>query len=274
MTTEITTKNILSNEDRAKLKKAKQHMEQIGWAMKGLNKVGNVIESRINLLPKKQQQWLQKTTYKVLHTVVKSNLISMKAHKTNTVPWNKTYKALVTSSGVLGGALGATAFAADLTLTTKLMMRSIMDIARNEGEDLTVLDTQIACLQVFALGGNSKHDDSIETGYYASRIAIDTTVKGSTAYAGRALEGLLTGSTNPLVQLIGAVASRFSVQVSEKFVSQAVPVLGAAGGAAINLAFIHHFQRMAQAHFCIRRLERKYGDSLIKTSYEAIEIDS
>jgi len=141
-------------------------MEQIGWAMQGLNKVGNVIESRINLLPKKQQEWLQQITYKVLHTVVKSNLISMKAHKNDTRPWNKTYKALVTSSGMLGGALGATAFVADLSLTTKLMMRSIMDIARNEGEDLSTLDTQLACLQVFALGGTSKHDNSIETGFY------------------------------------------------------------------------------------------------------------
>ena len=195
----------------------------------------------------------------------------MKAHKNDTRPWNKTYKALVTSSGMLGGALGATAFVADLSLTTKLMMRSIMDIARNEGEDLSTLDTQLACLQVFALGGTSKHDNSIETGYYASRIAISTTVKGSTAYA---LEGLFAGTANPLLQLIGSVASRFSIQVSEKFVSQAVPVLGAAGGGAINLAFMNHFQRMAQAHFCIRRLERNYGPTLVKTSYDAIAIHS
>ena len=243
-------------------------MEQIGWAMQGLNKVGNVIESRIALLPKKQQEWLQQLSYKVLHTVVKSNLLSMKKGKGRSVPWNKTYKALVTSSGLVGGAFGASAFAVDLTVATKLMMRSIMDIARSEGEDLSELDTQLACLQVFALGGKTKHDDSLETGYYASRIAVSSAVRGGT----KALEGLLRGSTNPLLQLIATVAARFSVQVSEKFVAQAVPVLGAAGGASINLAFIHHFQNMAQAHFAVRRLERVYGEKEVRRSYAAIEL--
>ncbi len=258
----------ISPEDEATLKRAKQKMEQIGWAMQGLNKVGNVIESRIALLPKKQQEWLQQLSYKVLHTVVKSNLLSMKKGKGRSVPWNKTYKALVTSSGLVGGAFGASAFAVDLTVATKLMMRSIMDIARSEGEDLSELDTQLACLQVFALGGKTKHDDSLETGYYASRIAVSSAVRGGT----KALEGLLRGSTNPLLQLIATVAARFSVQVSEKFVAQAVPVLGAAGGASINLAFIHHFQNMAQAHFAVRRLERVYGEKEVRRSYAAIEL--
>lgn len=254
----------LSPKDKATLSKAKQQMENINWAMQGLNKIGNVIESRLALLPKKQQKWLQDITYKVLRTVVKSNLFSMKKGKANTAPLNKTYKALITTSGALGGALGAPAFAADLTVTTKLMMRSIMDIARSEGEDITQLDTQLACLQVFALGGKSKHDDSLDTGYYASRIAVSSAVKGGT----KALEGLLRGSTNPILQLIAAVASRFSVQVSEKFVAQAIPILGAAGGATVNLAFINHFQQVAHAHFSIRRLERIYGEEMVKKAYE------
>ena len=241
-------------------------MEDIGWAMKGLNKMGNVIESKINLLPQKQQKWLQQVSYKVLHTVVKSNLLTMKNGKSVSLPLNKTYKALVTTTGAVGGAFGAAAFAADLTLTTKLMMRSIMDIARGEGEDLTSLDTQLACLQVFALGGKSKHDDSLETGYYASRVAISTTVKGGA----KAFQGLLAGSTNPLLKAIAAIASRFSVQVSEKFVAQAIPVIGAAGGASVNLAFMQHFQSMAKAHFAVRRLEKKYGVDVIKASYESL----
>lgn len=256
----------LSNTDLATLLKAKKKMEDIGWAMQNLNKMGNVIESKVALLPKKQQDRLQQLSYKVLHTVVKSNLISMKKSKPNSAPWNKTYKALVTSSGLLGGALGASAFAIDLTLATKLMMRSIMDIARSEGEDLNEMDAQLACLQVFALGGNAKHDDSLETGYYASRIAISSAVKGGT----KALEGLLRGGTSPLLKFLSAIATRFSVQVSEKFVAQAIPVLGAAGGASINLAFIRHFQNMAQAHFSIRRLEREYGKESIKENYERL----
>lgn len=256
----------LTPEDRRVLHHAKMKMEDIGWAMVGLNKFGNKIEDGLKLLPKKQQEWLQRLSYKVLHGVVKSNLLSMKKHDKRSLPWNKTYKALVTSSGAVGGAFGATAFAVDLGVTTKLMMRSIMDIARSEGEDLSELDTQLACLQVFALGGKSKHDDGLETGYYASRMAVSSGVKGGT----KALEGLLRSSANPLFQFIASVASRFSIQVSEKFVAQAVPILGAAGGASINLAFMNHFQNMAQAHFAIRRLERTYGARAIQEAYEAL----
>ncbi|WP_339711293.1 EcsC family protein [uncultured Kriegella sp.] len=263
--TNTTSRSTLSSEDLLDLKQAKLKMERIGWAMQGLNKVGTLIENRIDLLPQKQQQWLQQVTHKVLHTVVKSNLITMKPHKSNLVPWNGAYKAFVTSSGAVGGALGATAFAVDLTVATKFMMRSIMDIARSEGENLTEFDTQLACLQVFALGGKSKHDDGLETGYYATRVALNTAVKGASA---KLVEGFLKGSSNPLLRFISVIASRFSVQVSEKFVAQAIPLIGAAGGAAINLAFINHFQNMAQAHFTVRRLERKYGESLVRENYE------
>ena len=261
------TKN-LSQEDIAILGTAKRKMEDVGWAMKSLNKMGNIIDSKLALLPQKQQSWLQQLSYKVLRTVVKSNLTTMKDRKAE--PWNKTYKALVTTSGAVGGAFGATAFAVDLTLTTKLMMRSIMDIARNHGEDLNSLDTQLACLQVFALGGKSKHDDSLDTGYYASRVAVQSAVKGGTSAASKALEGVLAGAAQPLLQAISIIAARFSIQVSEKFVAQAIPIIGAAGGASINLAFMQHFQQMAEAHFSIRALERKYGPELIKAQYESL----
>ena len=263
-------KNTLSEQDFGLLTKAKEQMDDIGWAMKGINSVGNVLQNKIELMPERQQKWLQKVSYDILLKVVKSNLFSMKTAKTMASPLNKTYKAMVTSSGIIGGTFGVAAFTADLALTTKLMMRSIMDIARSEGEDLHELDTQLACLQVFALGGKSIHDDNLETGYYATRITLNSTVKGATKGAGKLVSGLLQGSSNPILKLLSAVASRFSIQVSEKFVAQAIPILGAAGGGAINLAFIHHFQNMAQAHFTIRRLERLYGEDEIRKAYESI----
>lgn len=268
----MTDTTTLSPEDAIVLQNAKRNMEQIGWAMKGLNKMGNLIESRIQLLPQKQQKWLQQISYNVLHTIVKTNLFSMKNTRANTVPSNMIYKALVTSSGALGGALGATAFVVDLTVATKLMMRSIMDIARSEGEDLNELDTQLACLQVFALGGKTKHDDSLDTGYYATRVAMSSTVKGATKVSSKAIASVLKGTGNPILRMVAIVASRFSVQVSEKFVAQAIPIIGALGGASINLAFIQHFQNMAHAHFSIRRLERKYGESLVRENYESVSL--
>ncbi len=267
--TALTT--ILSKEDMLALKTSKKKMEEIGWAMKGLNRLGGVLEIGIDKLPKKQQKWLQQLAHKVLYNVVKVNLKTMSKGKMNLAPSNRTYKALVTSSGILGGAFGATAFGVDLTLTTKFMLRSIMDIARSEGEDLNSYDTQLACLQVLALGGKSTHDDNLDTGYYATRVALSSAVKNATTYATKhGMGAVLQGSNNTIIKFIAAVASRFSIQVSEKFVAQAIPVIGAAGGGSINLAFINHFQNMAKAHFTIRRLERKYGEELVRTSYESL----
>ena len=237
------------------LLKAKEQMDNIGWAMKGLNSLGNALDKQLARLTEGQQRQLQKISYNV-RKVGESNLKSMDPDKTGTAPNSTAYQAMVTFSGAMGGAFGFMAFAADLALTTKLMMRSIMDIARSHGEDLRELDTQLACLQVFALGGKSKHDDSLDTGYYALRMSLRTAVRGA---------------ANPISKVIAQVAGRFSVQVSEKFAAQAVPVLGAVGGAAINTAFITHFQRMAEAHFSIRKLERKYGCELVEKAYLTLE---
>ena len=54
----------------------------------------------------------------------------------------------------------------------------------------------------------------------------------------------------------------------EKAVAQAIPLLGAAGGATINLLFMDHFQHMARGHFIVRRLERAYGKELIRETYQ------
>lgn len=49
------------------------------------------------------------------------------------------------------------------------MMRSVADVARSEGFDLTDFATKQACIEVFAMGGNSEADDASETGYYLTR---------------------------------------------------------------------------------------------------------
>jgi hypothetical protein len=46
-----------------------------------------------------------------------------------------------------------------------------------------------------------------------------------------------------------------------------VPVVGAVGGATVNLLFIKHFQDIAWAHFTMRRLEREYGRELVECAY-------
>jgi hypothetical protein len=70
--------------------------------------------------------------------------------------------------------------------------------------------------------------------------------------------------------LIVNIAQRFSIQVTEKAAAQAIPAIGAAGGAIINTIFIDHFQDMAKGHFTVRRLEKIYGKDIIKAAYEEL----
>lgn len=81
------------------------------------------------------------------------------------------------------------------------------------------------------------------------------------------IETLAAQSSAPLAKVISQVATRYSLQVSEKFMAQLIPVVGAAAGASINMIFISHFQKMATAHFTLRRMERKYGRRFIETSF-------
>jgi hypothetical protein len=57
--------------------------------------------------------------------------------------------------------------------------------------------------------------------------------------------------------------------VSQKFLAQGLPVIGAVTGAAINAAFTDHFNAVARYHFGIRKLERQFGEELIQAAYQA-----
>ena len=45
-------------------------------------------------------------------------------------------------------------------------------------------------------------------------------------------------------------------------------MLGAVGGATVNVIFMNHFQRVARGHFAIRRLERRYGPNVVRHLYK------
>lgn len=278
---EIAIQNLLPKDIEA-IQVAKNNMENIGAFMKALNKVGGKLESSIEMIPSRTQDKLKKNLHKLLMGTVKVNIISMQKNKAYKKPSEKTYKALVTSTGAISGVFGSTTgvgtaiFVAELGFSTKFMMRSIIDIARSHGENIQELDTQLACMQVFALGGSSKDDDGAETSYYSTRVALSSFVKGASNYVTKnglqSFSKALLTSANPISKLIGAITAKFFTQVSEKFIAQALPIAGAIGGGGVNLIFINHFQKIAEAHFTIRRLEREYGEKLVREIYENLTI--
>ncbi|MCJ2034617.1 EcsC family protein [Methylobacterium sp. J-068] len=178
------------------------------------------------------------------------------------------HKAMAAASGAIGGAFGLATLAVELPLSTTLMLRSIAQIAQEEGEDLSDPENALACVQVFALGGREAAGSALtESGYFAVRAALAKTMVEAARYAGN--RALLDEAAPALIRFSAQIAARFGIVVSQKVAAQAVPILGALGGAAVNAAFMDHFQNTARAHFTVRRLERAYGAAPVRAAYES-----
>jgi len=194
---------------------------------------------------------------------------------------------LAAASGAVGVSFGLAALPIELPISTIIMLRSIGDIARSEGEDLTDPESALACLQVFALGTRDGEANAAESGYFAARGLLAKSVaeaarfiaeRGVLAEGAPVLVrfiaqvvsrfGVVAEGAPVLVRFIAQIASRFGVVVTQKLAAQAVPVIGALGGAVVNYAFIDHFQEVARAHFVVRRLERRYGKDAVRATYE------
>ncbi|SJZ53839.1 EcsC protein family protein [Enhydrobacter aerosaccus] len=170
-------------------------------------------------------------------------------------------------TGGVGGFVGIAALPVELPVTTTLMLRAIADIARHNGEDLSQVEPRLACLQVFALGARSTAERQ-DVGYLAARALLSRVTSDAAAYlvergaaelSGRAVHSFLT-----------EIVTRFSVVVSDRIVAGAAPVIGAVGGATVNVIFMNHFQEIAKGHFTVRRLERRYGVEPVRRRYADI----
>lgn len=249
------------------LKKAKQLLENPGLAAKITNLLGTPIEKGFDLLPQNWSVKIGEMTQTALTKAIHAAVLTMKASPGEQAS-NMWHKLAVATTGGVGGFFGLPALAIELPLSTTIMLRSIADIARSEDEPINTIASKIACVEVFALGGSGKSDDASDSGYFAVRAALAQSVAKAAEHI--AQKGLTEESTPALVRLIIQIAERFSTQVSEKAAAQAVPAVGAAGGAIINTLFIDHFQDMARGHFIVRRLERKYGKVPVEDRYRTV----
>ncbi|MDZ7358333.1 MAG: EcsC family protein [candidate division KSB1 bacterium] len=257
----------ISLEDFAALREAKRLLESPSFAAKISHKLGLPIERGLELLPENWAQLIQLATRKAIEKALRIAIKTIDSGR----PIRRTdlfHKLAVAASGATGGAFGWMGFAMELPVSTVIMLRSIAEIARAEGEDINSAETMLNCLQIFALGGPTEQDNASETGYYAVRAALSKAVADAARHI--ASRGLAEDGAPVLVRLIALIASRFGVVVTEKAAAMAIPTIGAIGGAIINTIFIDHFQNIARGHFTIRRLERRYGANLVKKEYQKI----
>jgi hypothetical protein len=262
----------MTEADRAVLRQAVKYLEHRSLATRLSLMVGRQITKIGKLLPPHFAEIADKAAERAIRVGLAAAVRSLDAEAANDRRiW---HKAAATVSGAAGGAFGLVSLPIELPVSTLLMLRSIAAIAKAEGEDLRAPETAFACLQVFALGGQdveqSREMEKLgltESGYFAVRAVLAQSVSEAARFIVE--RGAVEETAPVILRLVSQIATRFGFVVSQKVAAQAVPIIGAAGGAAINYAFIDHFQTLARGHFTVRRLERLYGPALVRAEYDA-----
>ena len=264
------TTSTIDKKDIKELEKAKRLLENPGLAAKITNFIGTPIEKGLEKLPQKWNKQIGEITKDSLLKAADVAIFTMK-NTPGEESSNIWHKISVAASGGIGGFFGLPGLAIELPISTTIMLRSIVDIARANGENIDTIEAKLACLQVFALGGKSESDDGTETGYYAIRTLLAKSVAESAKFVAK--NGIIEKGAPVIIRFLTKIAERFGLQLTEKFAAQSLPVIGSLGGATINTMFMDHFQDMAEGHFIVRKLERKYGEVEVKLAYKKI-IDS
>jgi hypothetical protein len=258
------TQSSLSATHLSELRTAKELLTSPGLAVKITSAIGTPIEKGLKLLPEGANKTIARYTESALYSAVRVAAATVRGP--SDVASNLFHTSLVSLTGGVAGTFGLAALAIELPLSTIVMLRSIVDIARSEGELIDSPNVQLACIEVFAFGGTRESDDAADTGYFVVRSALAKTLAEAAEHIAK--KGVSQQGAPALVRFLTQVGARFGVPVSQKIAAQAIPVAGAIGGALINAIFIDHFQNMARGHFIVRRLERQYGPDIVRDAYD------
>ncbi len=215
---------------------ARRYRSAGGMGMALLNVAGGQAENLLERLPDRVKERLEGVTARALEA--SSNLAAgsrgvMRDQKS----WFNT--ALTTAMGAAGGVGGLPSALAEIPVTTTVLLRAIQGIAAEHGFDPDDPEIRRECLAVFGSAGPMARDDGADMAFLSARVT-------------------LTGAT--LHGLIAKIAPRFATVLGQKLAAQAVPILGAAAGAATNFAYTSYYQEMARVHFGLLQLARDSGE--------------
>lgn len=221
----------LSPEDRAYVIRdlATRYRDADTGLMRAINAVGGLLESPLKRLPEEAQTQFQKAVRAGLDQAYAGAAVSERAAGPLST---RVTTGLAVLSGAGAGAVGPIGYG-EIPLTITLIFREIRSVARSYGFDPDDPSVKQACLTVFASGGPMPEDDGIDTALLSARAA-------------------LTGPA--LTKLLNKVSARLAQALAQKLGAQAVPVIGALGGGAVNYAFMRYYTAMAHVTFGLRRL--------------------
>jgi len=223
---------------------ALRHLRSAGPVMGLLQKLGGKLEDQLAHLPLSVRERIDLVTESALR-----QSLALARHGSRAPDLGpRAAPALAAATGAVGGAGGLATAVMELPVTVTLILHAILRAAEAEGFDTSLPEVQAEALRVLTSGGPLAEDDGINSSFFGARLTI-------------------TGPA--LHKLLGKVAPKFAAALSQKLAAQAVPVLGALSGAALNTAFLTHYRQLAHIRFALLRLSTLHGAERVRAVFEA-----
>lgn len=218
---------------------ARRYKRANGPVIRLVNRLGASLENQLSALPESLRSQIERVTAQALQTAYGM------AARTPNLGARGPFAAVI-ASGAAGGAGGLPTAIAELPVTVTLFLNAIRAEARDAGLDPDEDWVRAECLQVFAAGSPLQQDDGVNTSFVASRLA-------------------LTGSA--VQNLIATIAPRLATVLGQKLAAQAVPVLGAVSGAAMNAAYLSYYREIARVRFALLNLAQVHGTEAVEAEF-------
>tara|TARA_B100001173_G_C15962973_1_gene536505 strand:- start:5 stop:769 length:765 start_codon:yes stop_codon:yes gene_type:complete len=144
------------------------------------------------------------------------------------------HKIAATFSGAVGGAAGLPGAVAEFPITITTMFSSFQKIAQEYGFDSDNEKTKLECIKVFTMGGPLGSDEELDLSFVTAKFSLSGQVVSS---------------------LISNASQKVALMVTQKLGSQAIPIIGAVTGSALNYTFISFYQEMAHIRFNLKKMQ-------------------
>ncbi|MFP5480905.1 MAG: EcsC family protein [Alphaproteobacteria bacterium] len=210
---------------------ARRYKRANGPVMRLVNRMGNTLESQLAVVPEKYRGHLERASAQALEAAY-----GLAGRAPDLGP--RAPLVAVLASGAAGGAGGLATSVAELPVTVTVILNAIRAEARAAGYDPDAPGVREECLRVFGAGSPLASDDGINTSFLTARLTI----------TGQAVQNI-----------IASVAPRLAAALGQKLAAQAVPVIGALSGAALNAAFLSYYREIARIRFELLRLAETHG---------------
>lgn len=227
---------------------AARHKRANGPVISLVNRLGGTLERQMALVPDGVRLQIERVVAQALSAAMSV------AGQGDRLPDTGTRGPLLAAmaTGAAGGAGGLPTAIAELPVTVTVILHAIRQAARAEGFDPDDPAIRAECIRVFGAGSPLAEDDGINTSFVSARLTL----------------------TGPAVQkVIASVAPKLATALGQKLAAQAVPVLGAVTGAALNAAFLSYFSEVARIRFALLRLSQTHGAEQVLADFRSALAD-